>query len=228
MMNQDAIWDYFQNEVPQNFAGTETRLGYLARLIPSPAKVLNIGVGAGTFEGQAIARGLTVFSLDPNAKSIERVQQIYGLGDRARVGYSQQIPFLDSHFDAVVLSEVIEHLSDDILAATLREVARVLRTGGQIIGTVPAREQLAENTVVCPDCSKRFHRFGHVQSFNPDRLRALLNPHFSEIRIWERPFVPFSRLSWKGKIRGVVRLLLYFCGSHGAHENMVFIARRSE
>lgn len=227
MANQDAIWDYFQNEALESFAGSASRLAYLANLISCPGKVLNIGVGAGTFEAEAIGRGLTVFSLDPSAKSIERLRQIYDLGDRARIGYSQEIPFPDDHFDAVVLSEVMEHLPDDVLDKTLREVARVLRTGGHIIGTVPAREELAEDTVVCPNCSRRFHRWGHVQSFSADRLRTLLSSQFSEIRIWERPFVTFSTLNWKGKIQGLARLLLYFCGFHGKHENMVFLARRS-
>jgi ubiquinone/menaquinone biosynthesis C-methylase UbiE len=228
-MNQDAIWDYFQNEGMDGvaFAGSETRLGYLARLIPTPSEVLNIGVGAGTFEAQAIKRGVTVFSLDPNAKSIERLKQVYGLGDRARVGYGQKIPFPDQHFDAVVLSEVLEHLSDDILTATLREAARVLRIHGQIIGTVPAREDLADDTVVCPDCSKKFHRWGHVQTFDSNRMRSMLMPYFVEIRTWERAFVFFSILNWKGKLHGLVRLLLNVCGIHGDHENMVFVARRA-
>src|SRR5689334_3083972 len=108
MANQDAIWEYFQNEAAESFAGSVSRLAYLANLIPSPAKVLNIGVGGGMFESQAIAKGLTVFSLDPSAKSIEGLRQRFGLGDRAQVGYSQQIPFFDDSFDAVVISEVLE------------------------------------------------------------------------------------------------------------------------
>jgi len=226
MANQEAIWEYFQNEGIDSFAGSEARLAYLAALIPSPGKVLNIGVGMGIFEARATARGLTVFSLDPSARSIERLQKLYDLGDRARVGYSQQIPFPERHFDAVVLSEVLEHLSDDVSDATLREVARVLQPEGQFIGTVPARENLADETVVCPSCSHRFHRWGHAQSFDPARLQALLESKFSDVRIWERPFVTFSTLNWKGKIQGVTRVLLNFCGFHGKHENIVFVARR--
>lgn len=227
-MDQDAIWDYFQNEAAGGaaFAGSETRLGYLARLIPVPGHVLNIGVGAGVFEAQASARGLTVYSLDPNAKSIERLRTLYGAGDRARVGYSQQIPFPDSHFDAVVLSEVLEHLSDEVLSATLHEVRRVLKGGGQLVGTVPARERLSDDTVVCPHCTARFHRWGHVQEFDRARMKALLSVHFENIRTWERPFVPLAYLNWKGKVQGLARLVLYFFGVHGQHENMVFIARK--
>ncbi len=228
IMDQDAIWDYFQNEAGASFAGSETRLGYLAGLITPSAAVLNIGVGGGTFETQAIARGLKIFSLDPNTKSIERLRERYSLGDRARVGYSQQIPFPDCSFDAVVLSEVLEHLSNDVIDTTLREVQRVLRTNGRIIGTVPARENLAAETVVCPDCSKRFHRWGHAQSFTCDRMRELLAARFTDLRVWERPFVPFRTLNWKGKIQGLMRLLLYFCGFHGEQENIVFLARRRD
>jgi SAM-dependent methyltransferase len=224
--DQNAIWDYFQNEAVDSFAGSEARLTYLARLIPSPATVLNVGVGSGTFEARATARGLTVFSLDPSARSIERLQQLYGFGDRARVGYSQEIPFPERHFDAVVISEVLEHLTPDVFDATLREVSRVIRPDGQFIGTVPAREKLADETVVCPSCSHRFHRWGHSQSFDPERLRSLLSEYFSEIRIWERPFVTFSTLNWKGKLQGFVRVFLNSIGLHGRHENIVFVARR--
>jgi SAM-dependent methyltransferase len=223
--NQEAIWEYFQNEGLHSFAGSQARLSYLASLIPAPGRVLNIGVGNGVFEARAMARGLTIFSLDPDPKSIERLQQLYGLGDRAQVGYSQRIPFPNQHFDAVVLSEVLEHLPDDIVAATLREIARVLRPDGQFIGTVPAREKLEDETVVCPSCSHRFHRWGHAQSFDSAKLRAVLNSYFPEIRIWERPFVTFSTLNWKGKLQGLTRIVLNFCGIHGRHENIVFVAR---
>jgi SAM-dependent methyltransferase len=225
MTKQDAIWDYFQNEGVDRFAGSTARLRYLASLIRCSGKVLNIGVGDGTFEVEATARGLTVFSLDPNAKSIDRLQQLYGFGDRARVGYSQAIPFPDGVFDTVVVSEVLEHLSDEVLAASLREIARVLKAGGQLIGTVPSREHLTEVTVVCPNCSHRFHRWGHLQSFDAARIRIFLSAYFSEIQVWERPFITFSILNWKGKLQGLTRLLLNFCGVHGEQENLVFVAR---
>ena len=175
--SQDALWDFYQNEAPDSFAGSARRLAYLARLLGRTGKVLNIGVGAGTFEAAALARGLTVFSLDPSAASIERLRQRLGLGDRAQVGYGQRVPFPDRSFDALVLSEVMEHLSDEVLEATLKEAARVLRPGGRLVGTVPAREDLAANTVICPDCGRRFHRWGHSQSFDPGRDgRSLAGP----------------------------------------------------
>lgn len=45
------------------------------------------------------------------------------------------LPFPDGHFDKAILSEVLEHVDDDV--AALRSVARVLKPGGRIAITVP-------------------------------------------------------------------------------------------
>ena len=45
------------------------------------------------------------------------------------------LPFRDGYFDKVILSEVLEHLDDDL--AGLREVARVIKPGGVVAITVP-------------------------------------------------------------------------------------------
>lgn len=224
--NQDAIWEYFQNEAPESFAGSASRAAYLLRFVGRTGRVLNVGAGAGTFEEAAAARGLEVSSLDPSPKTIERLRQRLGLGDRARVGYGQSIPFPDGAFDVVVLSEVLEHLPDDVLQATLAEAARVLRKGGRLLGTVPARENLADQRVVCPDCGKRFHRWGHVQSFDVPRVRALLGVRFAEARAWDRPFANAAALNWKGKTLALARRLLHLLGVHGQQETIVFIATR--
>ena len=45
------------------------------------------------------------------------------------------LPYPDNTFDAVILSEVLEHLEDDL--AGLREAYRVLKPGGVAVATVP-------------------------------------------------------------------------------------------
>ena len=56
----------------------------------------------------------------------------------------------------------------------LAEVARVQIPGAHLIGTVPFRQDLSANIVVCPDCGEAFHRWGHRRSFDKDDLRLAL------------------------------------------------------
>lgn len=223
--NQDKIWDYYQADTTGLFDGSRGRLQYLAAQIAPAARVLNIGVGDGLFEEIAHQRGLEIHALDPSARSIERLRSRVPIGEKAQVGYSQAMPFSTAYFDAVVISEVLEHLSDEVLTQSLAEIARVLRPGGEIIGTVPAREDLQANLVVCPDCGKLFHRWGHMQSFDSTRMHSLLSRHFVPIEIRERPFATWSVLNWKGRIALTMKMALWGLGVHGGGESLYFRAR---
>ena len=64
------------------------------------------------------------------------------------------------------MSEVIEHLSNEILYATVKELHRVLKKGGKLFITVPAFEILEENTFYCPTCDCHMHKWGHERSFH--------------------------------------------------------------
>lgn len=52
-----------------------------------------------------------------------------------RVADATHLPFEDNSFDAVVSIDALEHMSDPL--AALREMRRVMRTGGQTIIAVP-------------------------------------------------------------------------------------------
>ncbi len=204
-MEQIKIWEYFQNEAQESFEGSEGRIRFLVKQLPKGSRVLNIGVGGALLEKFAMSKGVAIYSLDPDQKSIEKLQSL--IGNRAVVGFSQSIPFEDEFFDYVVMSEVLEHLDDDILVRTIEEVNRVLKAGGVFLGTVPYNEVLEENIVVCPKCGEKFHRWGHVQSFNEDRLGKILGRLFDVDEIEPKMFVTWKILNWKGKI---ATLFLYF------------------
>ena len=69
-MDQSRIWDYFQNAGADSFRGARPRLAFLAGRIAKGADVLDIGIGDGTFERIALARGLRVHVIDPDAKAM--------------------------------------------------------------------------------------------------------------------------------------------------------------
>src|SRR5580765_3228539 len=111
---QDLIWDYYQNESPESFDGSRDRLQVLLARIDPAQVVLNIGCGSGIFEGLALARKIDIHSLDPSERSIGQLREALHLGDKAQVGYIHQLPFSDSFFDVVVVSEVLEHLTTEV------------------------------------------------------------------------------------------------------------------
>jgi SAM-dependent methyltransferase len=229
-MNQDNIWHFFQSESPEVFRNAEGRLKYLAlqikRRTKKSPKVLNIGIGGGLFEEEAIKLGLDVYSLDPDSDSIARLEKQREMQGRAKVGTLQSIPFAEEAFDAVVVSEVLEHLTDTALEKALSEIQRVLLHGGFIIGTVPARENLIEQLVVCPHCNEKFHRWGHLQRFDKARMTTLLSNYFQVEVVAEKYLDSWSQLNWKGKAVSLLKRSLLLIGIAGDGNSLYFYASK--
>lgn len=229
-MNQDKLWDAYQNDLELQDMGCRDggRVHHIATFIPSDKKVLDIGVGRGTLISILTEKDCQVFCLDPSETSIHTLQADLGLGDRARVGYAQNIPFEDHSFDYVVMTEVLEHLSDEVLIETIREVRRVLVPGGMFVGSVPADENLIDSLVICPDCGKRFHRWGHMQSFSQQRLQGILVERFEQVKVLRVNFSDLRELNWKGKIVAVAKRMQAMLDKKGSSQNFVFQAKKLE
>ncbi|HTU25564.1 MAG TPA: class I SAM-dependent methyltransferase [Pirellulales bacterium] len=224
----DALWDRIQVEQLEIFDSSRARVHHLARAVRAHGPVLNIGIGAGYLEQELIGWGTPVYTIDPSARSVGLLQQRLGLSDEVCVGRAEQLPYEDNFFGAVVVAEVLEHLTNTVLEQALAEIHRVLRPGGFIIGTVPARERLANQTVVCPSCQCQFHRWGHYQSFTAGRMRELLARTFEVDYSIERPLVCWKSLNWVGRAIAAAKLGLYYLGRHGSGENLVFKASKTD
>jgi SAM-dependent methyltransferase len=70
------------------------------------------------------------------------------------IASADSLPFAAGSFDAVLLSEVIEHVPHDI--ATLREINRVLTDNGYLVLTVPFMHMMHE----MPKDYRRYTEFG--------------------------------------------------------------------
>ena len=184
-------------------------------------RVLNIGVGGGILEKIALSKNIDIYSLDPSEKSIKKLQELMAK-DKAKVGYSQNIPFSNNYFDVVVMSEILEHLTDEVIAKTLKEVNRILKKGGKFIGTVPYNENLNEQIVICPNCGEKFHRWGHVQSFDKLKMSKLLESYFSNVVVFPKMFISWNALNWKGKITTIIIYLFYLVGIKKNELNLYF------
>jgi len=104
-------------------------------------RVLDVGCGDGALAGLlAINLGVDVAGVDTTQLPIGLAQQEFGKrklrGDfRLIDGY--RYPFTDGAFNAVVCSDVIEHVREP--AQMLKEMWRVLAPGGVLVVTTPVR-----------------------------------------------------------------------------------------
>jgi demethylmenaquinone methyltransferase / 2-methoxy-6-polyprenyl-1,4-benzoquinol methylase len=103
---------------------------------PPPQRVLDVATGtAGVAIMVADRTGAAVTGLDITASMLRRGQQRVarrGLADRIELiaGRAEQLPFADATFDALTFTYLMRYVADP--AATIRELARVVRPGGSI------------------------------------------------------------------------------------------------
>jgi len=228
-MDQEKIWTHFQGARIDSFNPAEPRYEALVRealkrRADRLGRVLNIGIGGGGVERRMLAAGWSVMSLDPDSAA---VTQMKGLGVDARQGFAQEIPVESDFVDVVVVSEVLEHIPDADRRSTISEIARILKSDGLLIGTVPYRENLRDWETVCPACGNVFHRWGHVASFDEEGLRAEVSTHFSVLRCSPRSFVDWrAAKSLRRLLRNGVRWMLGRMGEGIVFPSLFFVARK--
>jgi SAM-dependent methyltransferase len=108
----------------------------LAALPPAPARVLEVGTTPGQFTAILRRAGYVVAGVDLFPEQRADLWRSLGVEVRLCNLDEQPLPYADAQFDAVVFSEVVEHLAGSPLPA-LREMARVLRPYGRLVITTP-------------------------------------------------------------------------------------------
>jgi demethylmenaquinone methyltransferase/2-methoxy-6-polyprenyl-1,4-benzoquinol methylase len=117
-------------------------------LAPSASdRVLDVATGTGLVAEALVRRGgCAVVALDQSERMLEgarlRVARSASLRDLVTVvhGEAEQLPFADGEFDGLTFTYLLRYVDDP--AATLRELARVVKPGGRIASLefgVPSR-----------------------------------------------------------------------------------------
>lgn len=81
-----------------------------------------------------------------------------------------QAKSLPTKFDAVFLTEVVEHLYDADLTECLSAIRNILTPNGLLLLTTPNDEDLSLQFIMSPETGRVFHRWQHVRSWTADSL----------------------------------------------------------
>src|SRR5436190_10689155 len=93
-------------------------------------RVLDVATGTGLVAHELADRGADVVGLDQSEDMLAVARE--RLGDRVTFvrGEAERLPFADAEFDALTFTYLLRYVDDR--AATMRELARVVRPGGRI------------------------------------------------------------------------------------------------
>ena len=130
-------------------------LGEIAGPRAGSLRILDYGCGTGGNTSGYAALGAVV-GIEPDAAAV-RLAQERGDAQYCRSN-GTHLPFRQGAFDAVVASDVLEHIEDDLAAVS--EIARVLRPGGAAIISVPAHQWLFSEHDVALHHFRRYNKAG--------------------------------------------------------------------
>lgn len=157
------------------------------RLAARTGRHLDLGVGDASFTGALHDRtALRVVGADAHAGYLAAARGRYA--DLPLVRVADRLPFPDGSFDSVSALDVLEHTRSE--RTTLAEIGRVLRPGGLLVVTVPARHVFS---CLDPDNAKfrwpRVHRAVYSARFGARTYRARFEDDSDGLRgdlAWER------------------------------------------
>lgn len=118
-------------------------------------------------------------------------------GREVIVGSVEQLPYADASFDLVLALDVVEHVPDDSLA--LRELSRVLASGGSLLITVPALRVLWSTHDVTNGHHRRYSLGELVERIEETGLTVAHATYFNMLLFPAILAVrTFGRLRWEG------------------------------
>lgn len=104
-------------------------------------KILDLGCGDGYYSYllSRFSLKIKVTGIDNHVAAIESAKrQVRKKNVQFIIGNAEKLPFPKNSFDKIIMSEVIEHVSDDI--KVLKEARRVLKEDGILILTTPNKD----------------------------------------------------------------------------------------
>jgi 2-polyprenyl-3-methyl-5-hydroxy-6-metoxy-1,4-benzoquinol methylase len=195
-------------------------------------RILDLGCGQGhiTSKIQENFQSAEISGLDYSISAIEYAVALFPQIDFA-VGNAYDPPYSEGYFDIVVCNNLWEHVPDPLFL--LKEIRRIIRSGGFLIISTPSRYRLENIVRVMRGKSVRFMSPLHVTEYSVGQIIEQLEfGKFEVIRIDSEPVITknttIKSLIINGVILPIIRVSLKITGSHHCLESTVFaLAERS-
>ena len=195
-----------------------------ARAMNLRGRVLEFGAGTGTLIGKLLAEDLG-FALT-GADLLSRPAAIPAEIDWIQADLNAPLPCPDASFDAIISTEVIEHLENP--RAAFREFSRLVRRGGRLLLTTPNQESIRSLASLIV----RGHHVAFLDESYPAHLTALLRrdlerlcqesgfdrPRFAYTDVGAVP--KWTSVTWQSLSFGLLRGRLF-------SDNLVLVATRT-
>lgn len=177
----DEIWA----SLPEDRPVDESIALWAAGEVDAPVRsdLLDLGCGDGKAAALIAKAGARVTGVDPSRVALDRARAAYPDITFAEPNRDGTLPFADSHFDAAVCLNVLEHVADT--QQLISELRRVLAPGGRVAMAVPSNGWLATMLAGPRAFSRRHDPLEPVLRYYTRRtLRSLLEQFgFDEIAV---------------------------------------------
>lgn len=140
-------------------------------------KLLDIGCDYGDQTVKYAWYADEIIAIDPNKDAIARAKQSYGdiKNISFRVCKAEHLPFRNSEFDCITMTDTLEHVDDD--AKTIAEAYRVLQPDGRLILSVPHKGMFGFIDAFNLKYNfPKLYKWWKGKSYNPD-IYKLAPPH---------------------------------------------------
>ncbi len=169
----------------------------------APRAVLDLGAGDGRYLGlwkRLLPEDALVVGCEISARRAARMK---AKGFRVVVARSEELPFKAGLFDLVTFIEVIEHTESP--AASLDEIARVLRRDGKLALTTPNYPMKRLFDLRAALRQRSWARWKddptHVSPLSAGRLERLLRPRFRTVHLEGTAIPGEGHVRWLGTLR---------------------------